>query len=55
MKGWTTATLEDVCRLITDGTHHSPTNTGTGAFKYVTAKNIRPWGLEVASLVRTVF
>ncbi|MGF6932997.1 type I restriction enzyme S subunit [Paraburkholderia sp. UCT70] len=50
MKDWTTATLSDVCTLITDGTHHSPTNTATGAFKYVTAKNIRPWGLDVDNI-----
>lgn len=50
MKGWTTATLSDVCTLITDGTHHSPVNTDTGAYKYVTAKNIRPWGLDLGDI-----
>ena len=47
---WTTAELAEVCTLITDGTHHSPPNTASGEFKYVTAKNIRPWGLDVADI-----
>lgn len=42
--------LRDLCSKITDGTHHSPRNTETGAFKYITAKNIRPWGLDLGDL-----
>ncbi len=34
-------------KKITDGTHHSPPNTSIGAFKYLSAKNIKPWGLAL--------
>lgn len=48
---WTTATFEQICTKISDGTHHSPkiqhTEPGPGRFKYVTSKNIRPWGLDL--------
>ncbi len=50
MNAWTTATLEDVCSLVTDGTHHSPPNVASGEYRYVTAKNIRPWGLDVSHI-----
>jgi type I restriction enzyme S subunit len=36
--------------LVTDGTHHSPENTVSGDYKYVTAKNIRPWGLDLSHI-----
>ncbi|BAT57552.1 type-1 restriction enzyme EcoKI specificity protein [Variibacter gotjawalensis] len=49
-KGWVTANLAEVCKLITDGTHHSPKNGPSGAYKYVTAKNIRPWGLDLSTI-----
>ncbi len=47
---WPQVRLDEVCSLITDGTHHSPPNHPTGAFKYVTAKNIRPWGLDLSDI-----
>jgi type I restriction enzyme S subunit len=47
---WTRLELHEVCRLITDGTHHSPPNTTAGAFKYVTAKNIRRHGLDLRDI-----
>jgi type I restriction enzyme S subunit len=47
---WLEVPLTDVCSLITDGTHHSPLNTRAGKFKYVTAKNIRPWGLDLTDM-----
>ncbi|BAL23786.1 restriction endonuclease subunit S [Azoarcus sp. KH32C] len=47
MTSWVEADLAEVCTLITDGTHHSPPNSACGDFKYVTAKNIRPWGLDI--------
>lgn len=40
--------LEDVCELITDGTHHSPVNGPSGDFRYVTAKNIKKHGLDLS-------
>lgn len=44
---WVQASLDEVCTLVTDGTHHSPPNGPDGEFMYVTAKNIRPWGLDL--------
>jgi type I restriction enzyme S subunit len=49
-KSWTLATLSEVCSLLTDGTHHSPVNSASGDFKYVTAKNLRPWGLDLKEI-----
>lgn len=49
-QGWAQADLPLVCDKITDGTHHSPVNLPSGEFKYVTAKNIRPWGLDLADI-----
>jgi type I restriction enzyme S subunit len=42
--------LGDVCEKITDGTHHSPPNGPVGDFKYITAKNIKPWGLDLCDI-----
>ena len=50
MTPWTSVELAEVCTLITDGTHHSPTNLAVGDYKYVTAKNIRPWGLDISNI-----
>jgi type I restriction enzyme S subunit len=47
---WRKAPLAAVCAKVTDGTHHSPPNERVGAFKYVTAKNIRPWGLDLTDI-----
>ena len=49
-KGWKTKTLDEVCSKISDGTHHSPPNTPSGEYKYITAKNIKPWGLDLTDL-----
>ncbi|WP_179298123.1 restriction endonuclease subunit S [Mesorhizobium carmichaelinearum] len=48
--GWIEATLAEACVLITDGTHHSPENTFEGEFKYITAKNIKRWGLDLGKI-----
>ncbi len=48
--GWMICALKDSCALLTDGTHHSPTNTPSGDFRYVTAKNIRRWGLDLSDI-----
>ncbi|HQQ69832.1 MAG TPA: restriction endonuclease subunit S, partial [Alicycliphilus sp.] len=42
--------LSHLCDKITDGTHHSPPNFPHGQFKYITAKNIKPWGLDLNNL-----
>ena len=49
-EGWVEKTLKEVCSLITDGTHHSPPNNESGKYKYITAKNIRIWGLDLSNI-----
>ena len=49
-KSWEWVRLGEVLNKITDGTHHSPTNTATGDFKYISAKNIKPWGLDLTDV-----
>src|SRR5438270_7477350 len=48
---WPNLTLESVCVKIQDGTHFSPNvqfpGPARGRYKYVTAKNIRLWGLDL--------
>jgi type I restriction enzyme S subunit len=52
--GWTEISFEQACLKITDGTHHSPkiqhSEPGPKRFKYVTSKNVRPWGLDLDDL-----
>ena len=45
---WAAAKLQDVCDLISDGTHHSPPNFDSGDFPYITAKNIKKHGLDTS-------
>ncbi|EGC77752.1 restriction endonuclease subunit S [Treponema denticola] len=41
-EGWACCRLPEVCRKpTTDGTHNSPPNSASGAFLYITAKNIK--------------
>ena len=51
---WELAKLSEVCTKISDGTHHSPevqhSEPGKGRFKYITSKNIRPWGLDLGDI-----
>jgi type I restriction enzyme M protein len=39
--------LGEVCERIMDGTHFSPKNSEQGEFRYITAKNIKEWGLAL--------
>jgi type I restriction enzyme S subunit len=52
--GWIEISFEQACLKITDGTHHSPKiqhpEPGPKRFKYVTSKNVRPWGLDLDNL-----
>lgn len=50
MGGWKTITFKDACLKITDGTHHSPVNTPTGEYMYVTAKNIKETGIDLTNI-----
>lgn len=51
---WTVLNFEEICSKISDGTHHSPKiqhqEAAPGRFKYVTSKNVRPWGLDLESV-----
>ncbi|MBX7141815.1 MAG: restriction endonuclease subunit S [Chitinophagales bacterium] len=38
---WEVKSLEDVCEVIQDGTHFSPATDPSGAYRYITSKNIR--------------
>jgi type I restriction enzyme S subunit len=49
--GWTIKPAKEICEKIQDGTHFSPKNQfSSGPFPYVTAKNVRPWGLDLVNL-----
>jgi type I restriction enzyme S subunit len=42
---------KEICEKIQDGTHFSPKKQlPIGPFPYVTAKNVRPWGLDLENL-----
>jgi type I restriction enzyme S subunit len=50
-RGWIIKPAKEICEKIQDGTHFSPKNQFTrGPFPYVTAKNVRPWGLDLVNL-----
>lgn len=49
-EGWEKKTLKEMCTVITDGTHHSPVNAANGMYKYITAKNIKSWGLDLSNI-----
>ena len=42
--------LEEMCELITDGTHFSPPSSSNGPFLYITSKNIRPTGIDLSNI-----
>lgn len=48
--GWEEKKLVQVCKKLTDGTHFSPESFATGAYKYVTAKNIRINGFDFSNI-----
>ena len=50
MESWRTISFKDVCKKITDGTHHSPINTENGEFMYITAKNIKENGIDLTNI-----
>jgi type I restriction enzyme S subunit len=50
-RGWTIKPAQEICEKIQDGTHFSPKNQfSSGLYPYVTAKNVRPWGLDLDNL-----
>ncbi len=46
-ENWAWVRLPRVLKKLTDGTHHSPPNGTSGAFMYVTAKNIKTDGVLI--------
>ena len=49
-EGWEWCNITEVTTKITDGTHNSPINNETGAYKYVTAKNIKAFGIDLTDI-----
>ena len=49
-EGWMWVRVGDVLSKITDGTHHSPPNSETGEYKYITAKNIKDFGIDLKNI-----
>ncbi len=49
-ESWKWVRLTDVAIKITDGTHHSPPNTERGEYMYVTAKNIKDYGIVLDNI-----
>ncbi len=47
---WAWCRLGNICNKITDGTHHSPSNTVSGDFKYITAKDIKYDGVNLSKI-----
>lgn len=47
---WLWTKLGVVAKKITDGTHHSPANFAAGDFKYLSAKNIKSWGIDLTDV-----
>ncbi|MEA1030707.1 restriction endonuclease subunit S [Pseudomonas sp. N-137] len=47
---WVWGRLGELTLKITDGTHHSPTNTPSGDYKYISAKNIKSWGIDLTEI-----
>ncbi|MCA0350657.1 MAG: restriction endonuclease subunit S [Chloroflexi bacterium] len=49
-EGWVWASLEQISSKVVDGTHHSPINTIEGDYKYITAKNIKEYGIDLSDV-----
>lgn len=50
---WAWSVMSAICEKIQDGTHFSPDKDrqfAHGQFPYVTAKNVRPWGLDLSDI-----
>ncbi|WP_294412874.1 restriction endonuclease subunit S [uncultured Ruminococcus sp.] len=47
---WKWVRMKEISFKITDGTHHSPINTDSGDYMYVTAKNIKDKGVDLSNI-----
>jgi type I restriction enzyme S subunit len=48
-EGWVHTRLGDICK-INDGTHFSPKNSNIGDYMYITAKNIKPFYIDLNNI-----
>jgi type I restriction enzyme, S subunit len=46
---WALTRLGDICK-INDGTHFSPKNISVGDYMYITAKNIKPYNIDLSNI-----
>ena len=49
-ESWEWVRLGEIITKITDGTHHSPPNKESGEFMYITAKNIKDYGIDLSQI-----
>jgi len=49
-EGWVWEYMGNLMLKITDGTHHSPSNIEKGKFRYITAKNIKNYGVMLENM-----
>lgn len=49
-ESWEWVKLSTIAYKIVDGTHHSPSNFENGEYMYVTAKNIKTWGVVLDNI-----
>lgn len=50
-EGWAFVRMDEACSRIQDGTHFSPKEQSlSGEYKYITAKNIKIWGIDLAEV-----
>ena len=46
---WEGRRISTACDLVVDGTHFSPPNDSVGEFLYITAKNVKEYGIETSN------
>ncbi|NMW20672.1 MAG: hypothetical protein HKK67_03375 [Chlorobiaceae bacterium] len=46
---WELRRISTACDLVVDGTHFSPPNESVGEFLYITAKNVKEYGIETSN------
>lgn len=49
-ESWEWVRLGDILLKLTDGTHHSPISFPYAEYMYVTAKNIKEWGIDTSNI-----
>ncbi|RJP80884.1 MAG: hypothetical protein C4522_06670 [Desulfobacteraceae bacterium] len=49
-EGWCWEKMDNICIKVMDGAHHSPPNGPSGDRMYITAKNVRPWRIDLSNI-----